>query len=151
MVWRVGLGLGISLSIALQWSCTTTVPPMASQDPMAALLSQCRTEFQQRQVERALETASRAIVFSPTNPEPWNARGFIYSTQGAREQAIRDFTEAVRLDPQQPLYRGNLGAVYLESGRYRQALDAFNDALRLGPPRHDSSTIVGKPFAISLS
>ena len=70
---------------------------------------------------------------TPDRAEAWNARGFLYASQGRMEQALSDFTQAVRLDPANATYLSNLGVASLESGKADQALVAFNKALEVGP------------------
>src|SRR3989475_12881592 len=91
-------------------------------------------EFRQGKTEQALATASDAIQQGPERAQAWNARGFIYASQGHKSEALEDFAQAVRLNRTNAMYQNNLGITYLESGSNPDlALQAFNEALKLGP------------------
>jgi len=126
--------LSLCCNAWLLWGCTTIAVPVRGQDAVSNLVARCEMEFRQGKTEQALATASDAIRQGPERAQAWNARGFIYASQGHKSEALEDFAQAVRLNRTNAIYQNNLGIAYLESGSNPDlALQAFNEALKLGP------------------
>src|SRR5438034_3600718 len=126
--------LSLCCNAWLLWGCTTIAVPVRGQDAVSNLVARCEMEFRQGKTEQALATASDAIRQGPERAQAWNARGFIYASQGHKSEALEDFAQAVRLNRTNAMYQNNLGIAYLESGSNPDlALQEFNEALKFGP------------------
>src|SRR5437899_652812 len=134
--------LSLCCNAWLLWGCTTIAVPVRGQDAVSNLVARCEMEFRQGKTEQALATVSDAIRQGPERAQAWNARGFIYASQGHKSEALEDFAQAVRLNRTNAIYQNNLGIAYLESGSNPGlALQAFNEALKWDPqplitPKH---------------
>ena len=101
------MGWVLCLIMGLPIGCTTGAMNTVKQD--LDLLVESEVAFRQGKTDRALEMASLAVGVTPDGAEAWNARGFVYASQGRMEQALSDLTQAVRLDPANATYLSNLG------------------------------------------
>ena len=101
------MGWVLCLIMGLPIGCTTGAMNTLKQnlDPLV----ESKAAFQQGKTHRALEIASLAVEVTPDGAEAWNARGFLYASQGRMEQALSDLTQAVHLDPANATYLSNLG------------------------------------------
>jgi len=106
---------------------------LGSVDPVQTLMAEGKHRFAAGQYEQSLDLFSRAIERAPSDPETWNARGFVHGRQGRWIEAAKDFRHAVAPDGTQSRYVNNLGVALLEGGETDEALVVLTQAVRLAP------------------
>ena len=104
------------------------------------ILSQAELALQQgnflmtlRQIDRAIESYSRAIELNRHYAEAYNNRGVAYNQNGEYVCAIADFTKMLEHKQNDSLGHRNRGAALANSGEYRLAIEDFNNAINLNP------------------
>jgi adenylate cyclase len=88
----------------------------------------------QRQHDKAIASAERALELSPSGVRPLTSLGTALIYACRFNEAVQYFEQAIRLDPFPPstLFR-NLGGAYRGMGRYEEAIVQFKKALKLEP------------------
>jgi tetratricopeptide (TPR) repeat protein len=88
----------------------------------------------QRQHDKAIASAERALELSPSGVRPLTSLGTALIFACRFSEAVQYFEQAIRLDPFPPstLFR-NLGGAYRGMGRYEEAIVQFKKALKLEP------------------
>ncbi|MEM7698255.1 MAG: tetratricopeptide repeat protein [Verrucomicrobiota bacterium] len=97
-----------------------------------------RALFLQDQLEDALASLERSLVFEPKNPKAHNSIGVISSRKGWAERAEEAFAEAVSIDPDYADAHFNLAVLYAtkEDPNPEGAHRHYFRALDLGLPRN---------------
>jgi adenylate cyclase len=86
--------------------------------------------------ESAIETSDRAVALNPNSFNAWHYRGWVYTTAGLSEEAVRSFERAMRVNPVDPLLHRSLtgmGYALIELGRFDEAIVAGKRAQRHNP------------------
>ena len=92
-----------------------------------------------RQYEKAIEEAEKAVTLSPNSAEIRRHMALIYNYVGRREEAITAAKQAIRLNPHPPPYYFQiLGEALLMAGQYEEAIEAYKKGLHVDP-KHASS------------
>jgi adenylate cyclase len=88
----------------------------------------------QRQHDKAIASAERALELSPGGVRPLSTLGVALIYACRFSEAVQYFEQAIRLDPFPPstLFR-NLGIAYRGIGRYEDAIVQYKKALKLEP------------------
>ena len=92
-----------------------------------------------RDLERALEYARRAVELEEDNPLLRDTLGWTHFRLGNMEEARRELDLSVELGGDNPVILEHLGDVLLELGLVNEAVDVWTDALEASPGR--ASTI----------
>jgi adenylate cyclase len=88
----------------------------------------------QRQYEKAITAAGKAIELSPGGARPHFSMGIALQFSCKFDEAIPYFEEAIRLNPYPPgIYFRGLASVYRFVGRYDESLIQYKKALNLNP------------------
>ncbi|MHA1939703.1 MAG: tetratricopeptide repeat protein, partial [Candidatus Thorarchaeota archaeon] len=100
-------------------------------------MSRCALAFvyaMQRQHEKSLAQAERAVALSPNVSLPNAHWGWALFRFGRYEEGIQSLEKAIRLDPKGPgFYFIWLGQAYCFAGRYDEAIAAAKKAIELAP------------------
>jgi DNA-binding winged helix-turn-helix (wHTH) protein/TolB-like protein/thioredoxin-like negative regulator of GroEL len=88
--------------------------------------------------EKAISSASRAVILDPTLDEAHSARGWVkYLGEWDWQGAEQEFQEALRLNPNNAQSRINYSSLLSSLGRHDEALAQGTEALRLDPVSGD--------------
>jgi adenylate cyclase len=94
----------------------------------------CNLYVMQRQYEKAITAAGKAIELSPGGARPHFSMGIALQFSCKFDEAIPYFEEAIRLNPYPPgIYFRGLASVYRFVGRYDESLIEYKKALNLNP------------------
>ncbi len=78
------------------------------------------------EVDGAIASYQKALVFNPVNPKVHMSLGKIYySEKGLYYEAVTAYKRAIELDPQLVEARMGLGEVYEEKGLYKEAMEEY--------------------------
>jgi adenylate cyclase len=100
--------------------------------------------------ESAIETSDRAVALNPNSFNAWHYRGWVYTTAGLSEEAVRSFERAMRVSPVDPqLHRAlsGIGYALIELRRFDEAIVAGKKALRLNPSYSGGYRCLASAFA----
>jgi tetratricopeptide (TPR) repeat protein len=90
--------------------------------------------FDSGQIDRAIETYSKALEIVPNNADVHTDLGIMYRRKGDYDRAIAEFKKAAEIDPQHVNSRYNLGIVLLhDKGDIKGAIKAWEDYLKVQP------------------
>jgi adenylate cyclase len=98
---------------------------MDDDDPDTLARASLITSFMVGDSESAIEMADRAVALNPNSFSTWNARGWVHTSVGLHEEAVRSFERALRVspgDPQLHLTFGGMGFAFIELGRFDGAI-----------------------------
>jgi adenylate cyclase len=98
---------------------------MDDDDPDTLARASLITSFMVGDSESAIEMADRAVALNPNSFSTWNARGWVHTSVGLHEEAVRSFELALRVspgDPQLHLTFGWMGFAFIELGRFDGAI-----------------------------
>lgn len=90
-------------------------------------------QFNQEDLDRAIELYNRAIVEKKDFGEAYVNRGNAYGIKGNHDQAIKDYDKAIELNPQGAYAYNNRGYAYFKKGDYDQAIKDYVKAIELNP------------------
>ncbi|MDP1587099.1 MAG: tetratricopeptide repeat protein, partial [Prosthecobacter sp.] len=90
------------------------------------------------QTQRALEVASRALAYDPSESLLWNNIGAYADRLGRFDDAINAYREAIRLNPRKALFHRNLGRLLQDQKRHAEAATAYQQAIILEVDDDDS-------------
>ena len=85
------------------------------------------------QIDKAIESYSRAIELSPNFVEAYNNRGVVYNIKGDYDRAIEEYNKAIELKPDFAQAYNNRGVVYIDKGDFDRAIEEYNKAIELKP------------------
>jgi len=94
------------------------------------LLAQGKAERERKELDKALESLTRAIEAAPA-PMAFSLRGTVYYDKEKWEEAIADYTETIRRDPSNGEAYNNRAWTYYRIGRSDKALADAESAVRL--------------------
>jgi adenylate cyclase len=88
----------------------------------------------QRQYEKAVSEAERAVALNPNGADACAHLGRILIYAGRQKEAIQSLEKAVRLNPIPPTwYLFSLGDAYFLTGQYDEAIAAYKRVFNLNP------------------
>lgn len=97
------------------------------------LFNQAANYVASGQIDKAINTLTKAKTFDPKNPLIFVGLGDAYLVRGAFEPAVTNYNEALSLKPgYAPAYYG-LGKAYFRQRKYNDALDQFNKSIEADP------------------
>jgi tetratricopeptide (TPR) repeat protein len=88
---------------------------------------------EERDLERALELALKAVGLAPDNPLVRDTLGWVYFRLDRLEDAEREILAAVELGARDPVVFEHLGDTLQALGRSDEAIEAWSQALTLDP------------------
>ncbi len=84
------------------------------------------------EVDAAIASYQKALVFNPVNPKVHMSLGKIYYTEkGLYYEAVAAYKRAIELDPQLVDARMGLGEVYEEKGLYKEAIEEYRRVIEM--------------------
>ncbi len=86
-----------------------------------------------RDIEKALAMATKAVKLEPSNASYIDTLGWVYFRLGKLDEAHRYLQKALQLSPDVAEILVHLGKVYLEQGKFNAALDYIKQAHRVDP------------------
>lgn len=90
------------------------------------------------QTQRAIEVASRALAYDPSESRLWNNIGAYADRLERFDDAINAYREAIRLDPRKALFHRNLGRLLQDQKRHAEAAVVYQQAVILDASDDDS-------------
>lgn len=105
----------------------TLTGSLASALLAASLLAGCGNETSD------LARYDKEIQHDPTNPRPYDRRGWARGVNGDLDGAISDFSAAIRLNPNDATAYGLRGKAFSDKGELEKALTDLGQAIRLNP------------------
>ncbi len=108
-------------------------PPSTPEEELRAELAIQQGNFllMLKQVDRAIETYSRAIDLNPRAAHAYYNRGNVYHNKGEFGRAITDYTKAIELNPNLAEAYNNRGNAYMDKGDSGSAIADYNKAIQL--------------------
>lgn len=91
----------------------------------------CYAEIQE--LNRAIETFSKAILLTPNYIFAYYNRGIAYLSNGEVDLAIEDYTKVIQLNPDDADSYYNRGIIYSHKGEYDRAIKDYDAAIELNP------------------
>lgn len=100
-----------------------------------ALAYQNRSQgyFQNREFERAVADASRAILISPRVAAAWSHRADALRRLGNVERALADYGQAIKLEPDNAALYNNRARAFRASGDLERAIADYSEAIKRDP------------------
>lgn len=84
------------------------------------------------EVDAAIASYQKALVFNPVNPKVHMSLGKIYyGEKGLYYESVTAYKRAIELDPQLVEARMGLGEVYEEKGLYKEAIDEYRRVIEV--------------------
>jgi tetratricopeptide (TPR) repeat protein len=85
------------------------------------------------ELDKALESAQRAVELKPNRPGVLDTLGWVYVKMERSKEAVETFERVVELRPDNAIYQYHFGVALLQAGTYVQAKRAFTTALKRKP------------------
>ena len=101
------------------------------QSPAKSALQQGNFWLTLRQIDKAIESYSRAIKLNPNYANAYNNRGVAHDKQGEVDRAIEDFNIAIELNPNYAGAYTNRGGAYGKKEEHDRAIEDCNKAIQL--------------------
>jgi hypothetical protein len=98
-------------------------------------IQQIKGSMEQRDSERAYETAQKALFYDPGNPLLQEISGILLLELKRPEEAAQAFQKAIELDPRVPRFHTYLAEIYLLKGDLAGAYVEMKRAVELFPLR----------------
>ncbi len=87
----------------------------------------------ERWVDRAIESALKALVYDANLPEASAALGLAYFNKGSLEESLTCCQRAIALDPENYVGYWTLGRIYYVTGRTEEAIELLKKVVELSP------------------
>ncbi len=84
-------------------------------------------------VDRALQSAQRALQIDPLQPDVRYALALIYSTTGQRDRAVEQLQQSIAKQPGRDMSHRLLGEVLAEQGKVEAGIEEMKRAIALRP------------------
>jgi adenylate cyclase len=84
-------------------------------------------------LERARESAEKALELDPNNYDVHFARGYVHVQAGERDQAIARYERSIKLNPSATNVMASMSEPLIYAGRVEEAIELLNRAMRLDP------------------
>jgi tetratricopeptide (TPR) repeat protein len=84
-------------------------------------------------VDRALQSAQRALQIDPMQPDVRYALALIYSAMGQRDHAVGQLQESIAMQPGRDMSHRLLGEVLAEQGKLEAGIEEMKRAIALRP------------------
>jgi lipoprotein NlpI len=126
-LWKVRAPLLITVA-ALSFAAFAV-----ADDTFEQLLSQSRAAFREREPDRALELAGKAIEAAPDDPRGYGLRGDIQAALGRHAEAVADYDRAIKLAPDQAELFDRRGSEQFKLGHIDESIADFDRFLALRP------------------
>ncbi len=123
MAWLHTIVVGVA-------ACLAAVAP---EDELAQLLDRARMAVRDREPERALELAGKAVAAAPDDPRGYQLRADIEAALGQHAEAIADYDRTIKLAPEQAELYDRRGSERFKLGQIDQSIDDFDQYLKLRP------------------
>ncbi|HEY4311466.1 MAG TPA: tetratricopeptide repeat protein [Pirellulales bacterium] len=105
----------------------------AEDGDVGQLLDRARAALRDREPERAVELAGRAIEAAKDDPRSYQLRADIRAALGEHEAAIPDYDQAIKLAPDQPELYDRRGSERFKLGKFDDSIADFDRYLALRP------------------
>ena len=105
----------------------------ACADEPKDLLAQVRAALKQKEIEKALTLAEKAVAGNPASAEAVFLRGQVRMEQREFDKAIADFTKAIELDPKAVAAFDARGTAHFKLGEIKKSLADFDKFIALVP------------------
>jgi lipoprotein NlpI len=115
-----------SLSVV---ACTLVVRGDSAED----YLRQARRALMDKQADKAVELAGKAIAADPKDARGYLLRGYGYEFSRQHDKAIADFTRCLEVDPKLADAYDHRGSEHFILGHIKESLDDFDKFLALQP------------------
>jgi lipoprotein NlpI len=102
-------------------------------DTKEDLLKQARIAWENRQPDKAVELAGKAIALDPKDARLYLFRGSLREALGRHDDAIADFDKCLEIDPKNPEAYNHRGSEQFRRGKIAEALADFDRFLELRP------------------
>lgn len=106
---------------------------LARGDSVEDHLQQARRALMNKQADKAVELAGKAIGADPKDARGYLLRGSGYEILRQHEKAIADFTRCLELDPKRAAPYDHRGSEQFILGHIKESLDDFDKFLELQP------------------
>ena len=103
------------------------------EDDLAQLLDRARMAVRDREPERALELAGKAVMAAPDDPRGYQLRADIEAALGQHAEAIADYNRTIKLAPEQAELCDRRGSERFKLGQIDESIDDFDRYLKLRP------------------
>jgi serine/threonine protein kinase len=87
-------------------------------------------------LDKAIESAFKALMYDPTLSEAYSALGLSYFSKKSMDEAVTSTKKAIELDPTNFISYWILGRIYHTTDRDSEAIDLYRKALELNPDFH---------------
>jgi tetratricopeptide (TPR) repeat protein len=136
-----GLLSGIvgGLRFAWRWSAAGTAPEvrggfsLQKGGPVATHYERGNAFFSSGDIDRAIESFSKALRLNPSYAGALIGRGVALRKKGDYENAIADLSEALYLDPKNAKTYYYRGSILDRQGNYAKAVSDYDRSLKLHP------------------
>jgi lipoprotein NlpI len=115
------------------------LPAAATEDTLQDVLAAGRVALQQRQPEKALAAADKAITMDAKSSEAHFLRGLAHDALRRHADAVKDFNRVIELDPKAAVAYNYRGMAHFKLAHIAEAITDFDAFLQLQPdqtPRH---------------
>ena len=102
-------------------------------DSVEDYLQQARRALMDKQAEKAVELADKAIAADAKDARGYLLRGSGYEVLRQHDKAIADFTHCLKLDPKRAAAYDHRGSEQFILGHIKESLDDFDKFLELQP------------------
>ncbi len=90
-----------------------------------------------KDLDRAVQQASKAIEADPKDPQRYLARGKLYEKAARHEQAVADFSACLKLDPKNAEAYDHRGSEQFKLGKIAESVADFDRFLALNPEQRN--------------
>src|SRR5262249_54817231 len=101
------------------------LPTAATEDTLQELLAAGRGALQQRQPEKALAAADKAIALDAKSSEAHYLRGLAHDALQRHADAVKDFSRVIELDPKAAVAYNYRGMAHFKLAHIAEAITDF--------------------------